>query len=394
PPKTISPPPPPALFFYMKEFSDWKDKQTRDINAKVEVLAKETKDLQRVKGDKDVMLNRELKAQAKLSEQKQRQSEVVAGLKANGDALQTHLAKKQSEVNDLKNRVAALIAEEQRKAEEERRKKAEAERVERERREREAAEAAARKAAEEEAARKAAEEKAAREEAARKDETKKEQPKSTTPKKDTSKKEAPKKEAPKKESPKKEQPKKKEEESKTASKGSYAEARKRKPRGESSSKEEAPKKEAPGKSTKSDQPTSGGSFESMRGALPRPVSGAFRVTGKFGRHALPDLPDVTYDNPGIDVEVASGAAVQSVYGGTVSGVYMVPGFSTVVIVSHGDYYTVYGNVGSASVKVGDKVKGGQTLGRLAEDPDNPGHSSLHFEVWKGREKLNPQNWIK
>lgn len=362
---------------YLKEFSEWKNKKMGEINARVAALHKENQELQRAKSDKDVMLGRELKVQEKLNRQKQRQDVVVAELRANGDALQAHLAKKQSEVNALRNQVAAVIAEEQRKADAERQRREQAAREERER--------AEQKAAEEAAARKAAEEAAQRQASEESEKAKKEQAKKEQAKKEKAKKEKAKKEQAKKEQPKKEQAKKD-----NKGKGDYAQARKRKPRGDNN-KKEAPRKEAP----KQEAPKqSGGDFASMRGSLPRPVGGAFRITGKFGRHALPDLPDVTYDNPGIDVEVASGASVQSVFGGTVSGVYMVPGFSTVVIVSHGDYYTVYGNIGSASVKVGDRVKQGQTLGKLADDPDNPGHSALHFEVWKGREKQNPQSWIR
>ena len=132
----------------------------------------------------------------------------------------------------------------------------------------------------------------------------------------------------------------------------------------------------------------------MKGSLPRPVAGSFKVTSRFGKHSLPDLPDVTYDNPGIDAEVSAGAAAQAVYGGKVSGVYMIPGYSTVVIVSHGGYYTVYGNIASASVKVGDVVKQGQSLGRLAHDEENPSHSLIHFEVWKNRDKMDPLGWIR
>ena len=137
-----------------------------------------------------------------------------------------------------------------------------------------------------------------------------------------------------------------------------------------------------------------GNFEAAKGNLPRPVSGAFRVTSPFGRHPLPDLPDVMYDNPGIDAEVSQGASAQAVFSGRVSGVYMLPGYNTVVIVNHGGYYTIYGNIASSAVKVGDTVKQGQALGKLASDPDLPGHSSIHFEVWKNREKLNPMNWIR
>ncbi len=69
-----------------------------------------------------------------------------------------------------------------------------------------------------------------------------------------------------------------------------------------------------------------------------------RLQAVSGRHSLPELPDVMYDNPGIDAEVTAGSVAQAVYAGKVSGVYMIPGFSTVVIVSHGNYYTVYGNL--------------------------------------------------
>lgn len=395
---------------YLKEFSEWKDRQTKDINSKVETLKVENEQLKRAKSDKDVMLGRELKVQQKLTEQKKRQDAIVADLKANGDVLKAHLAKKQSEVNVLKNQVAAVIAEEQRKAEEQRRveaerkRKQEAARAERERIEREQAEEAARRKAKE-AAEKETEKKetpkgdAQKGEASKKEAMKKDSPKKETPKKDVQKNETPQNEPSKKDASKKDASENKN--SSNAGKG-YADARKRKPRGDSkpksTPKKETPKSDNTSKETpKTEVPAKKegmGDFASMRGSLPRPVSGAWRITGKFGRHALPDLPDVTYDNPGIDVEVSKGAGVSSIYQGSVSGVYMVPGFSTVIIVSHGDYYTVYGNVASASVKVGDNVKQGQHLGKVADDPDNPGHGSFHFEVWKGREKLNPANWIR
>ena len=65
-----------------------------------------------------------------------------------------------------------------------------------------------------------------------------------------------------------------------------------------------------------------------------------------------------------------------------------------MIVNHGNYYTVYGNIASPSVKVGDVVKQGQAVGKLAPSEDDPSHSSIHFEVWKNRDKLNPLDWIR
>lgn len=106
------------------------------------------------------------------------------------------------------------------------------------------------------------------------------------------------------------------------------------------------------------------------------------------------MPDVQYDNPGIDAETSPGASAVAVYGGKVSGVYMLDGFGTVVIVNHGGYYTVYGNLASAAVRVGDSVKQGQTLGRVGSEDGDSSHGSIHFEVWRNREKLDPLGWIR
>lgn len=371
---------------YLKEFSSWKDKQTERISSIVADLRNENERLSRAKSDKDVMLARELKAQQTLSKQRNQQSVVVADLKSNGAALQSHLSKKQSEVNELRNRVAALIAEEQRRAEEHRR-------AEERRRQEEA-----RKSAEEEARRLKAEEERQR--------LAEQQQKDGSEQQNLTAQEQPKREKPKKEQPKKEQSKKgvSKKDNKKSEK-SYASARNRKPRNsgsiakpekiEGNSKSDGKKSSTkPAKQSSPVNNGENGNFASMRGSLPPPVSGAFRVTSPFGRHTLPDLPDVTYDNPGIDAEVAEGTSAQAVFTGTVSGVYAIPGFSTIVIVNHGDYYTVYGNLTSSQVKVGQNVKQGQSLGQLAVDPDNPGHSEIHFEVWKGREKQNPLSWIK
>ena len=106
------------------------------------------------------------------------------------------------------------------------------------------------------------------------------------------------------------------------------------------------------------------------------------------------MPDVVYDNPGIDAEVSGGASASAVFGGTVAGVYVVPGFNNVVILRHGSYYTVYGNIVSPSVKSGDNVRQGQSLGRLGSDPDHDNCCTIHFEVWKNRTKLDPSAWIQ
>lgn len=349
---------------YLKQFSSWRTKQNELISAKIKDLSYQSQLLEQTKLEQETVLGQHKAAQSELSRQRVRQDALVTELKKNGKALESHLAKKQREANELKNRISALIAQEQqRAAEEERRRKAEAEKQRKAEEARKAAEA--RKAEEQrqqEEARRQAEAKA-RDDAAKKQNESKKEEKSAKDNK------------------------------KTGSDGKdYAGARKRSPRND-----QAPVKtpSQPSKPAPSPAPAATtGNFASAKGSLPYPVSGQFRVTSRFGRHPLPSLPNVEYDNPGIDAETSAGNSAVAVYGGKVSGVYVLPGYSTVVIVNHGSYYTVYGNISTPSVKVGDVVKQGQALGRLAPDEDDPGHSSIHFEVWHNRDKLDPMQWLR
>ncbi len=376
---------------YMRRFSEWKDKQSEEIGRRVSKLNDQKRELAKARNLKDDALRREQLASAELEKKGREQDAVVADLKRNGDLLNAHLSKKQQEANALKSRIAALIAEEERKAA--------AERAEAERR-----------AAEKRAAEQAAREREAREkaEAERRlaEQKERELALAETPKEDQSRKKEqskPKKESAK-EQPKKEtapkQDKKKDSKAGKSDEGrNYADARKRKPRDRNdASKASNTTKETASanvsKATSTPKSSADNGFASMRGALPRPVDGSWRVTSRFGRQELPDLPGVVYDNPGINVEVPIGATVKSVYSGKISGVYMVPGYQTVIIVNHGNYYTAYGNLKSPAVKVGDQVKAGQKLGSAAENMDDPGHGELHFEVYRNRDKLNPLEWIR
>lgn len=367
---------------YLREFSEWRKKQTDEIQNELNVLNQERAALAQSRDMYGKALARNVTAQKQLETQYGKQDAIVVQLKANGSALKTHLAQKQQEANALKGRVAALIAAEQRAAEQR-----EAERL-----------AAEKRAAEQRAAeQRAAEEKAARDrelamtpkpgKAEEAKEPAKEKPKEAKAKEQRKRRLKQSKQTQSKQQPKQD----KAEPQKNAGNSGreYADARNRRPRSDASVSSGSSSASASGS-----KPAGVSNFASMRGSLPRPVGGAFNITSRFGPHSLPDLPDVVYDNPGIDAEVARGATAQAVYAGKVSGVYMIPGFSTVVIVNHGGYYTVYGNLASASVKVGDVVKQGSAVGRVADSEDSPGHGQIHFEVWKNREKQDPLAWIR
>ena len=319
---------------YLREFSDWRERQTEEINSKTIQLKEQRDKLSKAKGEQAAALAMQKKNINKLAQQQSRQSLLVSELKKDGDALQIHLKRKQDEATELGNLVSVLIAEEQKKAEQERIQK-------------QKQEEARRKAEEEERQRLLAESSG------------------------------------KQEKPKKSKKEKKEEAAPPTKNTDYASARKRTPRGNTESTS----------ASQTNQTNVGNSFADMRGKLPYPSSGSFTITSNFGRQTLPDLPDIEYNNPGIDAETDAGASAKAVFEGKVSGVYLLPGYNTVVIINHGTYYTVYGNIASPAVKVGDTVQTGTPLGRLTVNEDDSSHSSIHFEVWKNREKLNPRDWL-
>lgn len=341
---------------YMRQFSKWREKRSREIGERVEVLQRQKEKLAGLRRQQGVVLEQRVNAQRVLEKKFNRQDAVVAELKQHGDQLQRHLAVKQREADALKRKVGELIVLEEQKAKRER--------DEARRREKEKTTAPALKQESPDVAKV-----------------------NSAPEKNG---EASKQRTDKKKKEKKSRPENR--------KGSSM------PRETNVDKEpgskQLPKKElaenGPVKK-ESSKPDSGGAntgFAACRGNLPRPVGGSFKITGRFGRHSLPDMPNVVYDNPGIDARVQKGASVSAVFGGKVSGVYVLPGYNTVVIVNHGDYYTVYGNLASASVRTGDSVKQGGVLGRVASDPDDQDAGTIHFEVWKNRDKLDPASWIR
>ncbi len=382
---------------YMQQFSEWKSRKSAEIDNKIKQLGAERTRLSEAKESQNAALGQLSKSQAQLEANHKKQEELVASLRRNGDALQAHLVAKQNEANRLKETISSLIAQEMAKAEAERkaREKAEAERVAREKAEaeRKAAEQikaekalAERNAAESAAAEKAAADKAKADKKAAEEKLQADRKFAEAKAKADEK--------ARKEQEKLDKKKLRNSEKTARKKGDRRLKNKIEVR-ESAKSSDPVAAVAPKNVEKAAVSSSANvDFASLRGKLPRPVDGNWRITNPFGRHSMPELPEVEYDNPGIDAEVAAGAAVKSVCGGKVSGVYKVAGYGTVVIVNHGDYYTVYGNLASTNVSVGTQVGGGHTLGTAGADPDDQRHGSIHFEVWKGREKQNPSSWLR
>jgi len=137
----------------------------------------------------------------------------------------------------------------------------------------------------------------------------------------------------------------------------------------------------------------GHNFEANRGSLPSPVTKG-SITGKFGKTPHPQLKNVFENNNGIDITCSAGSTVRAVFDGEVSSVFSIPGAGTVVIIKHGNYRSVYSNLGGVLVRAGAKVSTKQSLGTLLSAGNV---SVLHFEIHRvsGQSTVpqNPLIWI-
>ena len=130
-------------------------------------------------------------------------------------------------------------------------------------------------------------------------------------------------------------------------------------------------------------------FESLRGKLPWPVS-AGAVVAHFGNHVHPVLKTVT-QNTGIDISIKTGSVVKSVADGEVAMIHWLPSYGNLVILRHaGGFHTVYAHLSDISVTDGQRLSKGTIIGKSG---DSVTGSILHFEVWKEREKQNPESWL-
>ncbi len=132
-------------------------------------------------------------------------------------------------------------------------------------------------------------------------------------------------------------------------------------------------------------------FEDNKQRLPWPVERGF-VTQRFGRYEHPTLRGVYLNNNGIDIQTSRGENARSIFKGEVSRVISISGANNAVIVRHGQYFSVYSNLGDIHVEPGQTINTGDSIGAIASSPDS-GETILHFEIWKDREKQNPEAWL-
>jgi murein hydrolase activator len=132
------------------------------------------------------------------------------------------------------------------------------------------------------------------------------------------------------------------------------------------------------------------SFEQNRGRLPYPLQGSY-ISTRFG---VQDLGGVKFNNEGTTFETNSpGTSALAVFNGTVSSVFEDDGTKTVFI-THGRYKSVYSNLASTNVSVGQSITTGQVLGKCAAGEEGTGRGVLEFMMFRDNKIENPERWIR
>jgi septal ring factor EnvC (AmiA/AmiB activator) len=132
-------------------------------------------------------------------------------------------------------------------------------------------------------------------------------------------------------------------------------------------------------------------FELQKGRLPWPVQGS--VVSTFGLQRDRTFHTAT-QNSGIEITAKGNAQVVAVAEGRAVYLSRLRGYGNLLLVAHGgDYFTLYARLSEISVSAGETVQRLQNIGRVEGDgsEDTP---ALYFEIRKGRQCLDPLEWLR
>ncbi|MEZ4945241.1 MAG: peptidoglycan DD-metalloendopeptidase family protein [Cyclobacteriaceae bacterium] len=131
-------------------------------------------------------------------------------------------------------------------------------------------------------------------------------------------------------------------------------------------------------------------FEGNKSKFSWPASGF--ISQKFGRQNHPVLKRIVLQNDGINIQTKQNEKVKAIFEGEVRAVAFIPSIGNSVIISHGDYFTVYSGLKDVLVNKGQKVNTNQEIGQVLTNAD--GISELRFQIRKNTAPVDPEQWLK
>lgn len=131
-------------------------------------------------------------------------------------------------------------------------------------------------------------------------------------------------------------------------------------------------------------------FAANKGRLPWPITRCF-IARRFGKRPHPVLENIYVMNNGLGLQCTKGSEVKAVFDGEVTTVATIPGMNKIVMVKHGEFFTVYAKLESVYVSTGDKISAKKVIGQV--QTTNGNETELEFQIWKNKEKLDPEKWL-
>lgn len=136
-----------------------------------------------------------------------------------------------------------------------------------------------------------------------------------------------------------------------------------------------------------DASTAGRPFEELKGRLALPVRGD--LGNRFGS----PRSDGGLTWKGLFIAARAGEDVKAIAAGRVVFADWLRGFGNLLIIDHGGaYMSLYGNNETLYKRVGDKIRGGETVAAVGNTGGNS-DSGLYFEVRHQGKPLDPLTWV-
>ncbi|MBL7471792.1 murein hydrolase activator EnvC family protein [Robertkochia sediminum] len=135
----------------------------------------------------------------------------------------------------------------------------------------------------------------------------------------------------------------------------------------------------------------GNDFRQNKGKLPWPVEkGVIKM--RFGTQPHPVVRSVKIKSNGVRIATEKGSKARSVFNGKVLAVTGYKGGNKAVLIQHGNYISVYNNLGKVFVKEGDKVSTKEQIGEVFTN-NVTNETLLKFMIYDNNKIDNPSNWI-
>lgn len=135
-------------------------------------------------------------------------------------------------------------------------------------------------------------------------------------------------------------------------------------------------------------PDDGAAFSALRGLLSLPVRG--ELGSRFGGQRADG--GVTWK--GLFIAARGGDEVRAVAAGRVVYADWLRGFGNLLIIDHGEsYMTLYANAEALLKRVGEVIRGGETVATVGNSGGNP-ESGLYFEMRHEGRPFDPLDWVK